>query len=276
MLDQYGNVVGVVVSKLDAFYAAEVLRDLPQNVNFAIKAATVISFLEANNIRPKISDSTVAIAPAEIPERARLFTVQIVCRPGQQAQIPFQEQPPPPPPSPVTPPQQPAQPPEQPPPRASVPQSPPVAGGAKTLLGQYDGWGAYTASSGGKKICFAIARPISSETNPLTNLRDPSYMMISSRPGDNVRDEVSIIAGYPFKPNSKATMEVGSTSFAFYTQEDSAWINNPAEEAHMVELMRAGQYAVVKGVSVKGTQSTDTYVLRGLSDALDRTAQECR
>jgi hypothetical protein len=44
----------------------------------------------------------------------------------------------------------------------------------------------------------------------------------------------------------------------------------------MVEVMRAGQYAVVKGVSVKGTRSIDTYVLRGLSDALDRTAQECR
>jgi len=44
----------------------------------------------------------------------------------------------------------------------------------------------------------------------------------------------------------------------------------------MVELMRAGEYAVVTGVSVKGTRSTDTYVLRGLSEALDRTAQECR
>src|SRR5512135_3161359 len=38
-----------------------------------------------------------------------------------------------------------------------------VAGGAKpTLLGQYGEWGAYSASPGGKKVCFAIARPTSS------------------------------------------------------------------------------------------------------------------
>jgi hypothetical protein len=32
---------------------------------------------------------------------------------------------------------------------------------------------------------------------------------------------------------------------------------------------------VVKGVSAKGTQSTDSYTLKGISQALDRTAREC-
>ena len=41
-----------------------------------------------------------------------------------------------------------------------------VAGVKPTLLGQYGDWGAYTASPGGKKVCFAIAKPASSETNP--------------------------------------------------------------------------------------------------------------
>src|SRR5271157_4189349 len=55
-----------------------------------------------------------------------------------------------------------------------------AAGGAKpTLLGQYGDWGAYTASPGGKKICFAIAKPASSETTPPGKTRNPSYMFIS-------------------------------------------------------------------------------------------------
>jgi len=33
---------------------------------------------------------------------------------------------------------------------------------------------------------------------------------------------------------------------------------------------------VVKGVSAKGTQTTDTYTLKGVSQALDRVAQECK
>ena len=152
-----------------------------------------------------------------------------------------------------------------------------VAGGAKpTLLGQYGEWGAYSAAPGGKKVCFAIARPTSSETNPQAKSRNPPYMFISSRPADKVSNEVSIVIGYPFKPNTEATAVVGSTSFALYTQQDGAWIENVSEEARLVDALRSGQSAVVKGVSVRGTQSTDTFSLKGFSQALDRTDQECK
>jgi hypothetical protein len=152
-----------------------------------------------------------------------------------------------------------------------------VAGAAKpTLLGQYGDWGAYTASPGGKKICFAIARPTSSATEPPGKPRNPSYMFISSRPAEKVINEVSIVIGYSFKPSSEATAEVGSASFALYTQQDGAWIKNAQEEAHVIDAMRAGQSAIVKGVSSKGTKSIDTFSLKGLSQALDRTDQECK
>src|SRR6516165_11792698 len=122
-----------------------------------------------------------------------------------------------------------------------------ASGGAKpTLLGQYGDWGAYTASPGGKKVCFTIAKPASSETSPPGKTRNPSYMFISSRPAEKVSNEVSIIIGYPFKPNSEATVAVGSTSFALYTQQDGAWIKNAAEEGNLIAAMRAGQNAVLK------------------------------
>jgi len=152
-----------------------------------------------------------------------------------------------------------------------------VAGGTKpTLLGQYGDWGAYAATPSGKKVCFAIAKPASSETSPPGKSRNPSYIFISSRPAEKVSNEVSIVIGYPFKPNSDATVEVGSTSFALYTQQDGAWIKNAAEEAHLIESMRAGQNAVVKGTSAKGTRSTDIFSLKGLAQALDRSGQDCK
>jgi hypothetical protein len=152
-----------------------------------------------------------------------------------------------------------------------------AVGGVKpTLLGQYGDWGAYTASPGGKKICFAIAKPASSETTPPGKSRNPSYMFIASRPAEKVTDEVSIIIGYPFKPNSEATVAVGTTSFALYTQQDGAWIKNAAEEAHLIEVMRGGGNAVIKGTSAKGTHSTDVFSLKGLAEALDRTDKDCK
>jgi hypothetical protein len=151
------------------------------------------------------------------------------------------------------------------------------AGSAKpTLLGQYGEWGAYTASPGGKKVCFAIAKPSSAVTDPPNRPRDPIYLFISTRPADKVSNEVSVVVGYPLKANSEASATVGGANFALYTQGDGAWIKNAGEEAKMVDAMRAGQTVVVQGVSSHDTKTTDTYSLKGLSQALDRTARECK
>ena len=164
-------------------------------------------------------------------------------------------------------------------PAAAKPASPAAAaaGGAQPkLLGQYGMWGAYTASPGGKKVCFVLAKPSASETNPPNRPRNPVYMFISTRPADKVTNEVSLVVGYPFKAGTEATAQVGGTSFALYTQQDGAWIKKADEEAKMVDVMRGGDNAVIKGVSAKGTQSTDTFALKGVAQALDRTAQECK
>jgi Invasion associated locus B (IalB) protein len=145
-----------------------------------------------------------------------------------------------------------------------------------TLIGQYGDWGAYFASPGGKKICFAIAKPKSAQTNPVGRKRDPIWLFVSDRPAENVHNEVSVIIGYPFKSPSDATAEIGSTKFAMYTLNDGAWIKNVAEEARMVEAMRKGTDLTVKGMSGHGTESTDQYALKGLKEAMDKADQECK
>jgi invasion protein IalB len=148
--------------------------------------------------------------------------------------------------------------------------------GQPTLLGTYGDWGAYMGTSSGRKVCFALAQPSSAQTTPPNRPRDPSYLFISTRPAENVRNEVSIIIGYGFKPDSDASVEIGQNKFSMYTQKDGAWIRNAAEEARMVDAMRKTGELVVKGTSALGTQSTDKYSLKGLGQALDRTAQECK
>jgi hypothetical protein len=145
-----------------------------------------------------------------------------------------------------------------------------------TLLGQYGDWGAYWAAPNGRKVCFTIAKPKTAQTNPAGRKRDQAYVFISSRPAENVRNEVSVIIGYPFKDKTDATAEIGADKFAMYTLNDGAWIKNVAEEARMVDAMRKGADLTVKGVSGHGTESTDTYSLKGLSQAVDRAAQECK
>jgi hypothetical protein len=152
-----------------------------------------------------------------------------------------------------------------------------VAGSAEpTLIGQFGTWGAYTATPNGKKVCFALAKPASSKTNPPNRPRDPAYAFVSTRPAEKVANEVSVMIGYTLKPGSEPTLEVGGASYAMYTQGDGLWIKNAAEEERMVDAMRKAADVVVKGVSAKGTETTDTFSLKGLAQALDKLAQDCK
>jgi hypothetical protein len=165
-------------------------------------------------------------------------------------------------------------------PLAAKPETKPaaaVAGNAEpTLIGQFGTWGAYTATPNGKKVCFALAKPAASKTNPPNRPRDPAYAFVSTRPAEKVVNEVSVMIGYAVKPGSESTLEVGGSSYALYTQGDGLWIKNAAEETRMVDAMRKAPDVVIKAVSAKGTETIDTFSMKGLTQALDRLAQDCR
>ena len=79
VLDSSGNVVGVVVSKLDAIKTAKRIGTLPENINFAIKAGTVRDFLDSENVPYRTSPSGRPKSTADIAAEARKYTVLVEC-----------------------------------------------------------------------------------------------------------------------------------------------------------------------------------------------------
>jgi serine protease Do len=79
VLDSAGNLMGVVVSKLNAIKAAKITGDIAQNVNFAINANVLRSFLDANSVEYETASSDKAIASTTIAEKAKAFTVLVEC-----------------------------------------------------------------------------------------------------------------------------------------------------------------------------------------------------
>jgi invasion protein IalB len=148
-----------------------------------------------------------------------------------------------------------------------------------TLLGQYGDWGAYSATPSGRKVCFALSKPTSSSDNP-PNRRTAAnivYLFVSSRPAEKVKEEVSmLVTGYALKSNSDASLTIGTTPFTMYTQNDGAWVKNTADETKLVDAMRKGADMTVKATTSRGTQTTDTFSLKGIAQALDRVTQECK
>ena len=147
-----------------------------------------------------------------------------------------------------------------------------------TLLGQFGDWGAYTASPGGKKVCFALSKPTAMQDNP-PNRRNSThsvYLFVTSRPDDKVKNEFSVlVVNYAFKAAADASATVGGSSFPLSTQNDGAWVKTATDEPKLIDTMRKSAELVIKATSSRGTQTTDTFSLKGISQALDRVAQEC-
>ncbi|MDZ4739547.1 MAG: hypothetical protein SGJ03_06560 [Alphaproteobacteria bacterium] len=151
---------------------------------------------------------------------------------------------------------------------------PSLAQTGPSLLGTFDDWEAYKSTDGRGAVCYAISSPKAKE--PASAKRDPIYFLITTWPKASIAHEPSVIIGYQFKDASKATIQVGSDKFEFFTKADAAWMPTGPDEQRLITGMRTASELTVKGFSKRGTLTTDTYSLKGISAALDKAAEGCK
>ncbi len=149
-----------------------------------------------------------------------------------------------------------------------------TVGGKPQLVGTFGDWGAYLAQNAKTKICYALASP--KERLPATLKREQAYVFISNRPGEGVRNEVSVILGFAVKEGaSDAKAEVANSAFELVAKGQNAWMKNAAQESQLIAAMRKHARLVVKVPSAKGGTASDSYSLAGLPEALARVAKDC-
>lgn len=145
---------------------------------------------------------------------------------------------------------------------------------AAELVEAYQDWTVYTANTTSGLICYVASQPV--DTEPTEVNRDAIYFMLTNYPLRGASNEASIIIGYPFEIDSAVTVTIDNDeSFQFFTIDDGAWLRDLGREQELVVAMQRGIEMVVRGRSQRGTDTTDTYSLRGVTAALNRSAQEC-
>ena len=105
--------------------------------------------------------------------------------------------------------------------------------------------------------------------------RGDVWLLVTHTPALNVRSEVQIVIGYTFKAKSSVTIEIDGKKFRFFTDGDVAWSNNSKDDPKMVQAMRRGRKMVVRGLSTRGTKTTDTYLLTGFTAAHKAIGKAC-
>lgn len=149
-----------------------------------------------------------------------------------------------------------------------------TSGGKPVQIASFADWGAFLAQDGKGKTCYVLAQP--QKRDPSKLKRDPAYVFISNRPGENIHNEVSIMMGFRMKDGGDAEADIAGTSFDLVSKGTNAWIKNPAQEAEFINAMKKSAKLVVKAASLKGNMTTDSYSLAGFSLALERVEKACR
>lgn len=145
---------------------------------------------------------------------------------------------------------------------------------ATTVEGTFGAWSLYENEDAGSKLCFVAATP--SEKKPATANRGPSLLYVSAWPKDGIRSEVSVKLGYPVKADSTVTVTIGTDTFSLFPKDERAFVADATQELKLVEALKKGSKADVTATSARGTETTDTYTLSGLTQALTELSKQCK
>lgn len=140
-------------------------------------------------------------------------------------------------------------------------------------LGSFKDWQAYSWLENGRKVCYMMSRP--SKSLPKGVKRGSIYLMITHRPGSGSKEEVSHVTGYTYKDQSSVEVLIGKRKFLLATDQDVAWIPEGESDAKLIKAMRSGSKLTIKGLSSRGTKTTDTYSLQGFTASHKQIRKSC-
>lgn len=143
-----------------------------------------------------------------------------------------------------------------------------AAAQSPTRIEQFKAWGAYSYKSNGGNVCYVLSVPTAKE--PASVNHGDIFFVVSQRPGQNISYEPQAMMGYPLKETSKVNVTIDDRNFVMFVKETSAWVENAAEEPALVAAMKTGKSMTVKATSARGTGTSYTYSLSGISAALKK------
>jgi hypothetical protein len=141
-----------------------------------------------------------------------------------------------------------------------------------TRVKQFDAWGVYSYGTGSNKNCYALSVPTTQL--PANVSHGDNFFLVAPQAGaSNMMPQA--IMGYGLREGSRITVTIGNESFTLVPKENAAWVRDPAREPALVAAMRGGSDMTLKATSARGTNTTYTFSLKGVTAALNEV-RRCR
>ena len=140
-------------------------------------------------------------------------------------------------------------------------------------IGKFKDWESFILSQDGNKICFAQSIPVVRAPKKLK--RDPSRLFVSFRPGEKIKNEVSVTNGYEFKLKTPVTAKSGKRIYDLFSKGRFAWVIDSKDESKMIATMKKASRLMIIGNSENGEQTTDHYSMMGFTKAYNSAKKSC-
>ena len=132
---------------------------------------------------------------------------------------------------------------------------------------QHKAWGAYSYDDQrAGKICYILSIP--TDKQPTDRDHGDVFFLVSQKPDGSGRFEPQVEVGYPLKANEEVVVNIDGKEFKMFSQGNNAWLSDVKQEPDLVAAMRKGRSMKVSGKSSRGTNTSYTYSLSGVTAAL--------
>lgn len=136
-------------------------------------------------------------------------------------------------------------------------------------MAEHGDWATYSYQAQNGRVCYVLTVPKPKSMQPSSVDHGQMFFFVSQRPGQAVSFEPQFIAGYPLREGSKVSVAIGDKKFTMFTKGKSAWIENAAEEPQFIAAMKGGSDMQVQAQSGRGTKTSYSFSLKGITAALD-------
>jgi len=151
-----------------------------------------------------------------------------------------------------------------------------IAQDSTNLVGSQTDWSIFTEND--PKECWGVSSPKETvntrDGQPVSVRRGDILLFVTFRP-NGTAGEVSFTGGYPFAGGSTVSVEIDGASYDLFTDGEWAWPATPTEDATLLAALKKGTTAILQARSGKGTQTKDTFSLRGFTAAMAEAAKRC-
>ena len=139
-------------------------------------------------------------------------------------------------------------------------------------------WSVFTEES--PKECWGVSSPKetvnSRNGQPVSVRRGDILLFVTFRPGAGAKGEVSFTGGYPFATGSTVKMNIDGKDYDLFSDGEWAWPASADADAELLAAMKRGTTAVLNAASGRGTETKDTFSLRGFTAAMEEAEKRCQ